>query len=365
MEEANMASLNLPMPGNGIDIFAKNFMKDMLERKQFAFKNSEQERLKKQFADEMELKKQAAEQARQNHLDSLGLQRHAQSRLDQMLPFRLQALKDAHSKSSPDYEINQIKKLYELAMQPQNGNNPVPENNNLLKDQLTSMGMFGQEIPQGQGSMQAQEPQEQVNKSANTTPNLMQMIVGGALKKKTGTNPFAQQPQTPEQKINSQLELFKEKERIKAAKEEKMPAAIKTLHENIIHLSPKAIDAIDHIINIPSPTEIPGTGFYKSGQKAAHNKAVTAAAENYSKAKGWPNTKGSIEKAESILQRGNWETDYDYHKRLEEYKDELKSGIKSSNDFLHPGKNESTTNLPDNNIIEYERVNGKLVPKKR
>lgn len=167
-------------------------------------------------------------------------------------------------------------------------------------------------------------------------------------------------PLTQEEKNQAALNLFKEKEEYKSQQEQKMPAAIKTLHENIIHLSPKAIQAIDHIINIPSPTEIPGLGVVKSGQKAAHNKAVTAAAENYAKAKGWPNTKGSIEKAESILQRGNFETDFDYRKRLREYQQELKQGIKSSNDFLHPGKQ---TEEPKENIIEYVRVNGKIVPK--
>ena len=144
-----------------------------------------------------------------------------------------------------------------------------------------------------------------------------------------------------------------------------MPAAIKTLHENIIHLSPKADAAIEHIINMPSPLEPYGLGFIKSGQKAAHNKAVTAAAENYSKAKGWPNTKGSIEKAESILQRGEYETDYDYRKRLKEYQQELMQGIKMSNDFLHPNKEQVEIEpISDGNIVEYVRINGKLVPKR-
>ena len=110
------------------------------------------------------------------------------------------------------------------------------------------------------------------------------------------------------------------------------------MHENIIQLSPKAHKAIQHLIDIPSPFEPWGMGAFYSGQKAAHKKAVLAAAENYAKAKGWPNTKGSIEKASEILERGNYESDFDYRKRLREYQDELNEGVQNSSEFLHPGK---------------------------
>lgn len=158
-------------------------------------------------------------------------------------------------------------------------------------------------------------------------------------KKHNKMDPLAAIPQTPEEKQAAIFDTFKKKEEYKAQQEQKLPAAIKTLHENIIHLSPKANKAIQHIIDIPSPFEPWGMGAIQSGQKAAHNKAVTAAAENYAKAKGWPNTRGSIDKAESILQRGNFETDYDYHKRLGELQDELDEGVKVLMNFCIQIKN--------------------------
>ncbi len=213
-----------------------------------------------------------------------------------------------------------------------------------------------------------QQQEQQMNQQKGVIGNnpllnkLMQNpMMRGWFKHKFGYDPLAPVAQTPEQKKADQLDLFKEKEEYKAQQEAKLPAAIKTLHENIIHLSPKAIDAIQHIIDIPSPFEPWGFGAIKSGQKAAHKKLVTAAAENYAKAKGWPNTRGSIDKAESILERGNFETDFDYHKRLYELQNELKSGIESSNKFLHPNKKKSES---DNNVVEYERIGGKLVRKK-
>lgn len=157
-------------------------------------------------------------------------------------------------------------------------------------------------------------------------------------KSQYGVDPLQQAPETPEQKRQAALDLFKEKEEYKAQQDAKPTAAVKTLHENIIQLSPKATKAIDELIRLPSPIEVPG-GIYRPGAKAAHSKAVTAAAENYAKAKGWPNTVGSLKKAEEILKRGTLESDKDYRGRLKGYKDELEEGVALSKQFLHPNQN--------------------------
>ena len=122
-------------------------------------------------------------------------------------------------------------------------------------------------------------------------------------KSQYGIDPLQQAPETPEQKRQAALDLYKDKEQYKASQDAKPTAAVKTLHENIIQLSPKATKAIDELIRLPSPVEVPGVPVYRPGARAAHTKAVTAAAENYAKAKGWPNTVGSLKKAEEILKR--------------------------------------------------------------
>jgi len=163
-------------------------------------------------------------------------------------------------------------------------------------------------------------------------------------KNQYGVDPLQQAPETPEQKRQAALDLFKEKEEYKAQQDAKPTAAVKTLHENIIQLSPKATKAIDELIRLPSPLEVPG-GIYRPGARAAHSKAVTAAAENYAKAKGWPNTVGSLKKAEEILRRGTLESDKDYRGRLKGYKDELEEGVALSRQFLHPNQGSDESDM--------------------
>lgn len=339
-------ALNIPMPLDfgeallkGVDTggnFFQRLMQPIIEREK-------QAQLERHFQEELKLRKAAAGRAGANS----DLQR-------QMLQEQLLTLKH---KNDPNWELqnylNTVKAFGGGGDVEAQSMQPIPQ-----EAEGEGLGLFS---PEGLQERQEQvTPVAQPSQAMNTDIFKNNPLLRGFVKHRFGIDPLAVAPQTPEEKNASALKLFQEKENIKAQQEQKMPAAIKTLHENIIHLSPKAIQSIEHIINIPSPTEIPGIGFIKSGQKAAHNKAVTSAAENYSKAKGWPNTKGSIEKAESILQRGNFETDFDYRKRLREYQQELKEGMKTSNDFLHPGK---PLEEPQENIVEYVRVNGKLVPK--
>ena len=334
--------VNIPNVGNNLDALmngiktGSNFYTGIMNP---ILKREHEKQMAEQFG--ITNKRQAEQFAQQ-----MALRKQQEGRMAQMQRLQMQQLRN---KLDPNYEFNQFKALQDKIMgtsQPggmQQPQQPVPN-----QEMGEGMGMFS---PQGMQEAQ-QTPQQQPQAQGGTFDALKQNpMLRGFFKHKFGFDPLAAVPQTPEQKNASALDLYRQKEAIKSEKEEKMPAAIKTLHENIIHLSPKAIDAIDHIINIPSPTEIPGTGFIKSGQKAAHNKAVTAAAENYSKANGWPNTKGSIEKAESILQRGNFETDYDYHKRLRGLQEELRTGIKTSNQFLHPNQAQAESNNKSNDPL--------------
>lgn len=343
-------ALNIPMPElpgtgllKGIDTGSNMFLRMMhpiIEREK-------QKQLEGHFQEKLKLSKAAAGRAAQAAMD---------------------AHKLALMKQDPLYEAKQYEALenyFKSRGNPSAMPGTEPEQLPIPKEQMgEGLGMF---TPQGLNEAQ-QAPQQQIpipTQAPNAGGFDIELLkahpmLRGWAKKHLGFDPLAPVVQTPEEKQAAVLDTFKKKEEYKAQQEQKLPAAIKTLHENIIHLSPKAIKSIEHIINIPSPFEPWGMGALYSGQKAAHNKAVTAAAENYSKAKGWPNTKGSIEKAESILQRGNFETDFDYRKRLREYQDELKEGIQSSSQFLHPNKKIAE---PENNVIEYVRVNGKLVPK--
>lgn len=333
-------ALNIPMPDlpgtgflKGIDTGSTMFsrmIQPVLEREK-------QRQQAEQFAQDLALRKQAL--AKQGANSDL----HRQLLEQQILA--------AQHANDPMYEFNQFKNLMGMMggsgqMGGQGGGQlpPMP-----TQEMGQDMGMFS---PQGLAEAQTAVPQAQLEGGAGPFEALKtNPMLRGFFKRKFGFDPLAPAPETPEEKQNSALDLFKKKEEYKSSKEKELPAAIKTLHENIIHLSPKAVDAIQHIIDIPSPFDPWGFGAIKSGQKAAHNKSVTAASENYAKAKGWPNTKGSIEKAESILQRGKFETDFDYRKRLREYQDELNRGIQLSNQFLHPGKQNSSMENKSNDPL--------------
>lgn len=133
--------------------------------------------------------------------------------------------------------------------------------------------------------------------------------------------------------------------------------AVKTQQQNIITNVPKAVRLIDSIISKPSPIELPG---YRKGARKAHDALVKEAAETYAKAKGWPNTISSIHDAEQILGRGMMESDSDYRERLVELQNELNRNVEDANNTLYPNKKGSQSN---SGVIEYVRVNGRLVPK--
>tara|TARA_R110000868_G_scaffold161317_1_gene391496 strand:+ start:2096 stop:3040 length:945 start_codon:yes stop_codon:yes gene_type:complete len=270
-------ALNIPMPGQP----GTSFLEGIGAGSDMFSKMMQPEIQRRQMAQQL-----------MEHKDNLGIQQQQQARLQQ--------------------QFNQS------------------QDDRAMLDQMMNGG--GQEQA---GGMQTQGNGQVMPDGLNMSAIQNSPMLRGMFKTRFGFDPAAQ---TPEQKQALDIDTFQKKEDIKAAQELKLPAAVKTLHENIIQLSPKAIEAIDHIMDIPSPFDPWGLGAIKSGQKAAHTKGVTAAAENYVKAKGWPNTKGSIDKAESILARGNFETDYDYRQRLEGYNSELREGIQRSNNFLYPNK---------------------------
>ena len=136
--------------------------------------------------------------------------------------------------------------------------------------------------------------------------------------------------------------------------------AVKTLNQNIIGQAPKAIDALQEIKKHPSPTEVPYLP-YRKGARKEHSALVSSAAETYAKAKGWPNTGKSIAEARSILDRGTFESDHDYHQRLDSIQEQLRKDVQGSKEIL--GQNPQKT--PENNskVVEYVLRNGKYVPK--
>ncbi len=331
-------ALNIPLPmdageafSRGVDSGSNLFSRIMQPR----LEREKQAQLEKHFQEELKLRKAAAGRAGANS----DLQR-------KMMELQLHKLEQ---EIDPMKKIAYINSLLEGVRGMHGGQKPQEEN---------IMGMFtGQGMPSAEEierpTVKAPSMEEIQRGFGNFSPE-EQMALGMAGIKLPTVR------ETPAERRAAALQDKIEFEKYKSSQGEKLPAAVKTLHENIINLSPRASKAIQHLIDIPSPFEPFGFGAIQSGKKAAHNKAVSAAAETYAKAKGWPNTKGSIMEAKSILERGHLESDSDYRKRLKGYQDELEEGVRSSRQYLHPGEKGSSSEEP---VIEYVRVNGRLVPK--
>ncbi len=319
--------------------------------------NTQFEQLMQQIARNRQIQNQQKqlEETAKYHKGDLDLRRQAGSRAERQM--------------DPKYKLDQLKAMIEGLKsmygggEQQQGEEQSQPGGMAAPEGMPNMPPMGQGnagvpgvsaegpgvIPEGQSPFVGragykppqQQPAQQGNMNQEIAPGIMlEDIVRHAMGLPARKAPV----ETPEQKRVEQLKLFKEKEAFKAHQEAKQPAAIKTLHENIIHMSPRAIESIEHLIKIPSPSEPWGFGAIKSGQKAAHNAAVSAAAETYAKAKGWPNTKGSIAEAKTILQRHSFETDHDYRERLRGYIGELKEGVKTSTQFLHPNSQSDNAN---------------------
>lgn len=218
------------------------------------------------------------------------------------------------------------------------------------------------------GGGEPQQSAENVQGAQSESP-VMKMIQDRARKypkfralyiKKYKVDPLASLPQTPEEKQQMALETNKLKLDQKAeADKNKSTNAVKTQNQNIVNIVPRANRMIDKLIEAPSPTEFP---LYRKGARAAHHALVKEAAENYAKAKGWPNTGESIKTASEILGRGQLETDSDYRKRLNDLKDELNLTMKEAQETLIPGKSPTKN---ENIVIQYARdSSGRIVPKK-
>lgn len=330
-----------------------------------------------------QMKQQQLAELAKAHKAQFGLQRQQENRLQQLLGPQLQEYMDKHKQSQPGYKAEQV--LQTLKMM------GVP---------IGDMGMGG-----GNGGQQPNEPTQEPVVSDNQSPQqmmndpntgVMSRLPGnGSPSPMTGEipaqgNPMAQpqgQPQqppaglnlndprvqmalsmngihmptakeTPDQIQKRQLETNQAKLDQKSAT---LTNAVKTQQQGIISNTPKVKNYIDKIITAPSPANIYGVST-SPDDLAKHNSLVTAAAETYAKAKGWPNTNASINAARHILDRHTMETDSAYHKRLIDLKSTLDEDVIEAQNVLGNKGSSSPGNQSQEqktiNGVTYKKVNG-------
>lgn len=279
---------NLPNVMNPLESFSKGFhmtdnlMNQILNRQKL--KTGHEEFL-------------AQQKQLENHFQAnLGLSKAAAGRA-------AQAAMDAHqaalNKLDPTYEAKQYEALENYfrnrGASPATGGEPVVEQNAAPEEQMQQTNMPTEEAGQGmgmfnpeglsqiqnseierqqQGNQMPQEPLQQIaptSRQQGMYPGvdleLMKQhpILRAMFKQKYKVDPLAALPQTPEEKQAAQLDLFKQKEAIKAANkkttanEVPLTTAMKTKLQGVVTGVDNSLPVIEELVkdykNLPTGTE--------------------------------------------------------------------------------------------------------------
>lgn len=110
---------------------------------------------------------------------------------------------------------------------------------------------------------------------------------------------------------------------------------VKGRMQKIIAFAPQVIKDLEDLKNTPSPARL---GVWKADKRNAYDRKVKKLAEAFAVAKGWPNVLGSIEKAEKIVNRGDYESTESYNKALDGLIEDVKASQTNADKTLYPNK---------------------------
>jgi hypothetical protein len=305
-------ALNIPMPMDfgesllkGVDTgsnFFTRLMQPIIEREK-------QAQLERHFQEELKLRKAAAGRAGANS----DLQR-------MMMQEQLLALKH---KNDPNWELqNYLNTMKAFG----GGGTSAPSMAAPQEEFGEGQGMF---TPEGLQEAQA-VPEQQASASPGTGFNTdvfkQNPLLRGFFKHKFGVDPLAVAPQTPEEKNAAQLDLFKQKEAIKAQNKGANTNAVKTKAQNIINGVPNALPIIDEIIASVEKGNVPGQlvgRYFSPDAQATYAGNISESAETLANSLGYPNTEGGFHQAEKVIARQAGESDNHYIERLKTLKKRL------------------------------------------
>jgi hypothetical protein len=233
-------------------------------------------------------------------------------------------------------------------------------------------GMFTpQGMQEGQQSPQMGANTQQPNGMSGQDIELLKAhpMLRGFAKKHLGFDPMAQAPQTPEDKQAAALDLFKQKEQIKAANKtvsgETLTAPIKTKYQNVIGGVTSARPILKKLIAETKKGEIPGQmvgQLFKRDAQANYKGEVSTLLDGVRNAYTIPNTDSGTDKAEDKVLRKNGESDANYAKRLQSILDQMDAREKDARVKLNAGNitagEETTSETKTIDGIKYEKING-------
>jgi hypothetical protein len=303
-------AINIPMPDSpgtgflkGIDTGSSMFTR-MIQPK---IEREKQAQLERHFQEQLKLSKAAAARAGANS--------------DLRRALLEQQILAAQHANDPNYEFNQFKNLMGMMGGGNTGGGQMPQAPMPTQEMGEGMGMF---TPEGLGQMQQEAPQTAPDNGMGFNFDALKQnpMLRGFFKKKFGFDPLAQAAQTPEEKQAAALDLFKQKEAIKAqSKGGSAPTnAVLTQTQQAIQGIDTVLPMLDELI---TSKNVPGIFDFSPGKKAAYNAKTSSMIDTLVAAQSLPKVQASIDLVEEQIRRKSGETVKDYQTRLKDLKNDL------------------------------------------
>lgn len=278
----------LPMPMNPMEAFSKGFgmtdnlMQSLLNRAQLA-------------------------ETAKYHKGQLGIQQQAQNRLQQQW----------------DQEQQDRAMIQQLM-----SGHPMQQMQMPTQEYGQGMGMFTPE-----GMQQAQQEAQQQQPQGDGLEALRQSPFGRMLAKKNyGFDPAAPMPETPQEKQERAMQLFKQKEEYKSqSKGGNIPTPeVVTMHQKMMSGLDSVLPQLDQLI----AGKVPGATTFSPSSNAAYKAKTGGLIDTLMAAQGLPKVKESIHIVADQIRRQPFESIAAYKKRLESLKSDLLEQRKRSQDVL-------------------------------
>jgi hypothetical protein len=302
----------IPLPGDMGDSFLKGmesggslFQKIMAPR----IAREQLQQQQQQFLQNLALKKQAMARAGANS----DLQR-------QILQQNLIKMQHAND---PMYEIQNLQNLQKMY---ESGGFGGIQNTSQMQSPTQEMGEgMGMFSPEGLQEVQQQQQFQQPKTHGGMNLEMFRQFppLRGWAKKHLGYDPLAQVPQTPQEKQEASLNLFNEKEKIKASNKSGDIATNKVLTQN-----QQAVQAIDTVLPmvdefINNPSKVYGPSDFSPSKKAAYNAKTGGMIDMLVAAQSLPQVQASIDLVEQQIRRSTGESTSSYIDRLKDFKKDL------------------------------------------
>ncbi len=312
---------------------------------------------------EREKQKQLADQFQQTQ--ALEKQKMAHAALFDNLRrqvFQQQLLKLQHA-NDPNYEFNQFKNL--MTMMGQGGGQAQQQQSEPMPDLFGGQSPNVNLIPKQTMGLNQDAFSKLMDSNANEMPKIPEVstfspttgggqqpqgfnfdalkqnpILRGYFKHKFGFDPLEQAPESPAEKRQAELDLFKAKEAFKNSNKGENTKAVMTKAQNTINGVDNALPVIDELIALNKKGDVPGQLFMswlKRDRQSDYESKISESAETLANALGYPNTEGGFHQAEKVIARRMGESDSSYQNRLVNLKTRLLSRQKNARNIVKMG----------------------------